>query len=181
MEAEDFNKLPRKCQEMFFQVLNCTRDYSVFDIVGFYNDFCESPIEQIFSMAFNIINFLYYNDILRLDEQAEINTGKKTYRVDFLFDSQGEFSDFYTCQNNFKLVIECDGHEFHHATKEQVKRDNERQMNLKKAGYDIIRFSGTQLYEDPWKCAEDAIEYILSNLGGIKNGGGIDKFFKKDK
>ena len=66
--------------------------------------------------------------------------------------------------NDYRLVIECDGHEFHKLTKEQVKHDNERDFNLKDCGYDVIHFSGSQIYENPWKCADEVCRYLTQKV-----------------
>lgn len=29
-------------------------------------------------------------------------------------------------------------------------------------GYDILRFSGSQIYENPFKCANDIFDYLLA-------------------
>ena len=75
---------------------------------------------------------------------------------------------------NIKVIIECDGYEFHHKNKVQVTHDNEREYNLKIAGYDVIRFSGSQIHNNPLECAEKAYEYIktkIDNAIGENNNG----------
>lgn len=54
--------------------------------------------------------------------------------------------------------------EFHQKTKEQVQKDNEREYDLKMAGYEILRFSGTQIFNNPIKCAEDTYNYIIKKI-----------------
>lgn len=65
---------------------------------------------------------------------------------------------------NYKLIIECDGYEFHQKTRQQVQKDNEREYDLKMAGYEILRFSGSQIYNEPLKCAEDTYNYIMKKI-----------------
>lgn len=177
LEADYFNSLPQRCKEMYFEFMSydfpCTdkeNKWLYHEIVGFYYDDCHSPIEKIFNMAFDTMIFSRGNTVpfFSLEPQAILTVDGKTFRADFLFDSEVESDGQFTCENNIKLIIECDGHDFHHATKEQVKRDNSRSLILKKAGYDIIRFSGTQLYQEPFKCANDAIDYILEKIGAWK-------------
>lgn len=60
-------------------------------------------------------------------------------------------------------MIECDGHEFHEKTKEQVIYDNEREYKLKSAGYDVLHFSGSEIYNNPYECAEKTLNYISKN------------------
>jgi len=74
------------------------------------------------------------------------------YRVDFLL---------ATSNLTRKVVVECDGHEWHHATKEQVDRDNTRRNWLQSQGYTVLNFSGRTLTADPAKCAKQAIDLCL--------------------
>ena len=59
------------------------------------------------------------------------------------------------------MLVECDGHDFHEKTKEQVEKDNEREYELKMAVYEILRFSGSQIYNNPFKCANDVYDYLI--------------------
>lgn len=127
---------------------------------------CESPIEQLLSIEMEKLNFkeiFMYNpfvDILEIEKQAKIKCGNKTYRADFLipvvyYCSNGDF------EKGINFIIECDGYEFHQKTKEQVEKDNERHRNLQKAGYEIIRFSGTEIWHKPYRCACEILKIIL--------------------
>ena len=81
-------------------------------------------------------------------------TGKKKYYVDLYFEI-----DSWT--ENVGVVVECDGYEFHQKSKKQVEYDNEREYEIKKCGFDILRFSGSKIYNDPFKCANDIFDYLL--------------------
>jgi hypothetical protein len=52
-----------------------------------------------------------------------------------------------------KLVVECDGHDFHERTKEQAKRDRSRDRAIQQMGITIFRFTGSEIYQTPLKCA----------------------------
>jgi very-short-patch-repair endonuclease len=136
----------------------------------FCYDECKSPIEEIFNVAYDLkVGSEFYFpriEALQLKNQAKIVANGNTYYADFLFDT----SDCFTYEHDFKLVIECDGHEFHEKTKEQVERGNKRDLDLKKEGYDILHFSGSQIYKDPIGCAEEVINYILKKVGKIEYG-----------
>lgn len=132
---------------------------------------CESPIEQLLSLSLEelnikqIYNFNPFVDVIEVEKQSEIKCGNKKYRVDFLIPVA------YKNQGNKCFVIECDGHEFHQKTKEQVEKDNTRTRDLQKAGYEIIRFSGTEIWHRPYKCAKDVLNIILSKCRYIKEEG----------
>lgn len=129
---------------------------------------CESPIEQLLSLALenlNIKNIYKYNpfiDVVEIEKQKEIQCENKKYRVDFCIPV------IYKNQENKSFIIECDGHEFHQKTKEQVERDNTRMRDLQKQGYEVIRFSGTEIWHRPYKCASDILNIILSKCKYIK-------------
>ena len=123
---------------------------------------CESPIEQLLSLAIEELNikriykFNPFIDIIEIEKQKEIQCENKKYRVDFFIPV------IYKNQDNKCFIVECDGHEFHQKTKEQVERDNTRMRDLQKTGYEIIRFSGTEIWHRPYKCAEEILNIILS-------------------
>jgi len=86
-----------------------------------------------------------------VNQQCPISANNKKYRVDFLIEWLDQ-----------KLIVECDGHEFHKATKEQARNDYVREQDLKLSGYDLIRFAGTQIWEDPHECVEKSFQHMLN-------------------
>lgn len=153
MLIDIFDDLPYKAKEI---ILN-DKTFELIDEVSCMLEYLESPIEKILYIALikeiKKTNYYWY-----IDAQTEIECDEKTYRADFTI----EYDEI--CNNNldenFKLDIECDGYEFHQKTKEQVRKDNEREYNLKTSGWDILRFSGSQIYNEPTKCAKDILKYI---------------------
>ena len=136
---------------------------------------CESPIEYIFVFSYIMVSLIGgVGDMFALIPQAQIKLKNgKVYYADFLLDSGkitgrlGRFNIPIRARETCKIVIECDGHDFHEVTKEQVARRNERDYHLKSNGFDVIRFSGSQIYNDPFKCAKEAFEYIFRKCGGL--------------
>lgn len=127
---------------------------------------CESPIEQLLSVELyriNLLDLCYYNpkiDVMGIEIQKPIPNTK--YIVDFLitvaYSNKGK-------QHIFQFIVECDGHEFHQKTKEQVERDNIRARELQRLGYELIRFSGTEIYHKSYRCAKEILKIIVSKLG----------------
>lgn len=166
-DAEQFRNLPDRAQDMWFEWLlsqdNCSINNEAIlfaTIYGFGVEGCESPIEKLFYIAFNMYRFSRgfntdYERYLDLEPQHEIvrDSGKK-YRVDFYLTHEFQIPE------QKGLIVECDGHEFHEKTKEQVKNNNERDYELKKMGYDVLHFNGRQIYLDPMKCAKEVYEYF---------------------
>ena len=58
-----------------------------------------------------------------------------------------------------RLIVECDGHDFHERTKEQAARDRDRDRQAQLAGIEIFRFTGSELWRDPLGCAEQVIAW----------------------
>ena len=70
--------------------------------------------------------------------------GKVKYRIDIAI---------YTA-HGLKIAVECDGHEFHERTKEQAKRDKEKDRWLQQNGWFVARFTGSEIYKDPFAVVE---------------------------
>lgn len=121
---------------------------------------CESPIEQM--LALELANLKLYDaylfnpnmNIIGVENQSQIKCNNIEYRVDFLIPVIF-YKKIYRC-----FIIECDGYEFHQKTKEQVKNDNIRQRNIEMSGYKVIRFSGTEIFNDSYKCALEVLDII---------------------
>ncbi len=59
-----------------------------------------------------------------------------------------------------KVVVECDGHEFHERTKEQAARDRSRDRATQTAGHIMLRYTGSEIYRSPLGCARNAIKTL---------------------
>lgn len=131
---------------------------------------CENPMEQLMSIAMldvgieNINSYNPFIDVVIIEKQSQIVIEGKTYYADFML----PVSYYKKTKNGFEIdftknfIVEVDGHEFHQKTKEQVERDNERERALQKAGYEVIRFSGTEIYHKAFRCADEVLSFILS-------------------
>ena len=47
-----------------------------------------------------------------------------------------------------RLVVECDGFDFHERTKEQASRDRRRDRALQRAGFKVYRYTGSDIWAD---------------------------------
>jgi len=81
-------------------------------------------------------------------------------RVDFVFSAFMRPSDG-SAPYWRRLIVECDGHDFHERTKQQATRDKRRDRNLVVAGYDCFRFSGTEIWTDPLGCAQQIADWAV--------------------
>lgn len=97
-------------------------------------------------------------------ETITIDNGKN-YRVDFLIEYFRLVGDTIDGVKELcdTVIVECDGHHFHEKTKEQVNRRNQRDYDLKMAGYDVIHFSGSELYNNPQECIQKVVDFLNKN------------------
>lgn len=84
--------------------------------------------------------------------------GRK-YRVDFLINSIDENG------KEIKLIVECDGHDFHEKTKIQAQRDKKRDRELILSGYTVLRFTGSEIFKDVDICSWEVIHTISKLFG----------------
>ena len=126
----------------------------------------ESPIEELFIEAlrgmlgangYKLILCLGLDDLYNtLSERPnyiavspQVDIGH--YRVDFLIAALAGTYKY--------LVVECDGHEFHE-TKKQAALDRRRDRELQLLGYDVFRFTGSEIYNCAPECAMDVVEWL---------------------
>jgi very-short-patch-repair endonuclease len=99
---------------------------------------------------------------VRVELQKAIWTPLQEYRVDlYMF-----LTRFWSNSEQpvwGKLVVEIDGHDFHDRTKQQASYDRERDRAITLEGYRVIRFTGSDVFNDPYHCVED-IKYQLNDL-----------------
>jgi len=140
---------------------------------------CESPIEAIlfweFIKQWDVLpghpaehenaNHLFVSiskntgrfEIWGLENQAEINIANRQFRVDFLiscYDSKtGQMVSY---------CIEVDGHDFHEKTKEQARRDKQRDRLIQSVGYRILHFTGSEVYRNVTGVVDEILNHIVS-------------------
>jgi len=76
-------------------------------------------------------------------------------RTDFIFAHKN-----WRRGNVFRLVVECDGHDFHERTKEQAARDRARDRMLQDKGWGVFRFTGSEIWKDPMGCAFQIADWL---------------------
>lgn len=117
---------------------------------------CESPIEQLMLFILDVkFKAGLIPGAISLKPQVWVTVCNNKYRGDIVI----EFDPLLMLK---PLIVECDGHGFHERTKAQARRDKQRQRDLQIEGYHVIRFTGSEIYEDPAVCAEDVVRFIQS-------------------
>lgn len=141
----------------------------------------DSEIEKIFFLALHFrvrFGFTEYHTVClasdyaheqrfmdeRLDQQSIIILRPQAvigdYRVDFLIHAAALAQDGNIGRWR-RLVVECDGHDFHERTKEQAAKDRSRDRWLTSNDYDVFRFTGSELWRDPMGCAEQVTDWAV--------------------
>lgn len=131
-------------------------NYCNYDEFVLNHSWFDSPIEELFYWCFTKLT----DKNLYLIPQVDFND--LPYRADFVVGGD------YETENGLTLIVECDGHDYH-SSKEQIKKDNERQREIENLGYTFIRFSGSEIYNDVEKCVEETFKKIefLRQLNNI--------------
>jgi very-short-patch-repair endonuclease len=134
-------------------------------------DKAESPIEQLLLIAlranadmqpFTQIHFCCTEELPErpeFDQAAFVYPQAKigTYRVDLaIWDASLPFE----LRNPRMMIVECDGHDFHEKTKEQARKDKQRDRFLQSKGYKVLRFTGSEIWADPDACAEEVYSQL---------------------
>jgi very-short-patch-repair endonuclease len=191
---EDHPDMKNRLQAVFAStdyMSSLIQDYFGYKIVELLTEFdanlklCESPIEQAFYKALwpvgngqgKPVCYSQYeltrakadpsfvNPSLFVYPQHKIKGAEKEYRVDFLILTRAgcDISRYPL----FKIIVECDGHDFHERTKEQAKKDKSRDRDLQSMGYYVFRFTGSEIHADAIKCATE-VAILCDRVGRVK-------------
>jgi very-short-patch-repair endonuclease len=127
-----------------------------FDWSGFPDiDYLEGPEDEYHKEPASALKFW-------ITPQARI--GK--YKADFLI--------WFKCSSEVGgVAVECDGHAFHEKSKEQASRDKERDRFFLKAGFPVMRFTGSDIYRNAVGCADDVAEALTPILFRVSKSGGL--------
>lgn len=102
-------------------------------------------------------SFCYPGAGIVVFQQYEVELSNGYARLDFAL--QGDLAHVAT---EWKVAIELDGHDFHERTKEQAKRDRSRDRELTELGWRVLRFTGSEIWADARKCAEESVRIAWS-------------------
>lgn len=134
-----------------------------------------TPIESLFYITWESKKIseydelpLYYHENWKyplLYPQREIQVQDKKYRVDFLIVMKDLRNwDEPEIKENI-LIVELDSYLWHGSDPTQFTREKERERELKKKGYNVLRFSGREIWRDTEKCVDETIQYISNAWG----------------
>lgn len=130
-------------------------------------DRCQSPIEELLlaallcQMQSGEVEW-HYSDgsegkpFIGVFADAFIQASVGKYRPDFLFVKQRPDG------NGERIVVECDGHDYHERTKAQARHDKSRDRWMVQQGIKVLRFTGSEIFNDPEACAAQIYEVVMS-------------------
>lgn len=108
---------------------------------------CESPAEEAL-----LAGILMVRPTVHLESQAPIRVGSRKYLLDLAI--------YHDPQQWLRLDVEVDGHAFHDRTLAQAKADRARDRDLTLAGWRVIRFTASEVFEDAIGCARKVFEIL---------------------
>ncbi len=170
-QFENFNSLCDKAKFLIFKNVvensaNSLNFFSVFDVED--DETRLTPIEQILYISFKIYELETHQKLPRpsfVDMQHPLVCDGNKYIVDFFIDTIIIPDDVCEVSLNKPIIIECDGYDYH-SKKEQMNHDYKRENDLKIAGFNVIRFTGSQIYNSPFECVDTVykqIQYAFKN------------------
>lgn len=125
---------------------------------------CQSPIESMLATA------LLYQIGVDMVERSGPPPFKPVEPVANLVTQHriGDYKvDLALVGADIAVAIECDGHDFHEKTREQAARDKARDRAITAAGFAILRFTGSEIWADPIRCAEEAFAVAKDQLSRV--------------
>lgn len=121
-----------------------------------------SPIEQLMALALEYHLPHHFRGFYNLVPQYTIKTDTGKYRADFYLEfNSAQMGD---TRPPFKLVVECDGHDFHEKTKTQAAKDKQRDRSLHTEGYAVMHFTGSEIHRDPTKCVCEIAAFMNNTI-----------------
>lgn len=128
----------------------------------------ESPLEHWFVMLFAFKCFGHGGSTTYRGEPSPFRQGtgsKATIDLDQQICVAGHRCDFmFTITLDGKsrrIAVECDGHSFHDRTKEQASNDRARDRKLLREGIPTIRFTYSDLVNNPDEMFDDLRQTLL--------------------
>jgi len=122
----------------------------------------ESPLEAMLLEAFFASGFFSRLTVVSdvavgsgpfglLLQQLTVPNAEKRYRLDFAI---------MDAANGVFLAVEVDGHQFHECTPHQVQNDKSRDRKLTAAGWQVLRFTGSEVYRDAAACVREVVDML---------------------
>ncbi len=143
----------------------------------------DTPIEKLLFQAIkmsSLIGATEFCEILVIDDETKLGASGEPHgltlyvwpqapikhrRVDFLIYAPDYKTEPRTALIKWrKLIIECDGHEFHERTKAQASKDRSKDRDAILSGDDFFRFTGSEIWRDPMECARQVFDWAAKGV-----------------
>ena len=82
----------------------------------------------------------------------DIKIAEKSIRPDMYF--------WIPIHPNVNVIVECDGYKYH-SNREKFERDRKRDRALQALGYNVFRFSGSEINQDPHSAADELARFLI--------------------
>ena len=117
---------------------------------------CQSPIESLMAMVEHKTSI---GDIALPPSFHSPEGGIKVFPQIIIDRYRADFVAIYAHRRGGYAIggIECDGHDYHDLTKEQAIHDRARDRTFQECGLCILRYTGSEIWRNPLKCAVDAL------------------------
>jgi very-short-patch-repair endonuclease len=123
--------------------------------------FDESPLEDTIWQVFKSAG-------ISAERQWREPVGESFYQLDFaIFCNKG------------KVDVEADGDTWH-ARPDRIPRDNQRNNDLEKGGWHVLRFNGKEIRDEKSKYLLQ-VQETINRLEGLKDDGLVPRKFSKDE
>lgn len=161
--VDNFDKLPKRCKEIFFQILHPDCPYHRLFSDGFMQTYmkafdfdysgCKTEAEIVFYFCHEILlcNFPIKHSGISIKKHPEIIANDKKYDFAFCFENG----------TPNKLLVECNGYDTFNS--KGKKPDSKRDKEIKDLGYEIITYSEYQIIENPFQCVMRATDTFINN------------------
>lgn len=167
--SQDFTTR-KKAWELFTNLVRGRKVQLLDDMLddfGRGQDRCESQIEELMLAGLMFLKH-GWQDPVRLTAMSSAVPSESftklyaqhkisSYRVDFMVEAVTGWPGF----EPVRVIVECDGHDFHEKTKEQAARDKSRDRELTMMGYIVMRFTGSEIFKDTITCVEQ-VETVIN-------------------
>lgn len=128
---------------------------------------CESPIEVALGVALVWTSLIVDRNrplIVALQNERD-HYGSDSHLLIPQFEWKNRRIDFAVMLLGVSIFVECDGHDFHERTKEQAARDRSKDRQIQRGGFPILRFTGSEIFQNAGACAEEVFDLQLTIFG----------------
>jgi very-short-patch-repair endonuclease len=161
------------------KIANIANDFAALSRDTFMSDLdtiCNmegSPIEILFGAAliFALKEQIPEFSFEFMEDASDLIDGKEYYSNFVLSQKKiGAYTvDFYlfaktACSGPLRIVIECDGHDFHERTKQQAAHDRRKDRWLQSQGFIVMRYTGSEIWADAVGCARQVAKLASDRI-----------------